>query len=473
MASPAPSERSFEPLHRAVHKRLPFSTVKVSHTASTVFHGSVYRRMDQRRVLCELKADWEKFCPEASDTSGGVDASGKGQKSMKVYLALSGVRSQNNSDWRRLVRMVHSVSIQVPDTVEEISGESFSGCKCLSRVTFGASSSLMLIGRSVFSQSGLREIRIPDSVEELCEDCFSGCKNLISVTFGESSSLKVIGNGVFHESGLREIHIPDSVGELCEKCFSFCKSLSRVTFGESSSLKLIGKGTFRGSGLVEIRIPDSVEELCEECFYGCKNLSRVTFGASSSLRLIGNMAFQKSGLSCFCLPGSVESIGGSSFSECPMKEFAICDTNQLFDVLDGLLVSKDKRVCYGYIGEQLEALILPDRVEELSEACFCGCERFSRVTFRESSSLKLMGKWAFRGTWLQQIHIPDSVEEIGEECFCECQCLGEITFGKFSSLKSAGSRAFCDAGLMDVCCPRGIEDLVRDASPHYVRFANP
>ena len=63
------------------------------------------------------------------------------------------------------------------------------------------------------------------------------CWSLSRVTFGESSSLKLIGNKAFFRSGVYEIHIPNSVEELCDGCFSECENLSRVTFGESSSLK--------------------------------------------------------------------------------------------------------------------------------------------------------------------------------------------------------------------------------------------
>ena len=40
---------------------------------------------------------------------------------------------------------------------------------------------------------GLAEISIPDSVRELCGRCFKGCKSLRRVTFGPSSSLERIG----------------------------------------------------------------------------------------------------------------------------------------------------------------------------------------------------------------------------------------------------------------------------------------
>ena len=48
-------------------------------------------------------------------------------------------------------------------------------------------------------------------LKNLVKSAFSWCKSLSHVTFGESSSLKLIGKGAFSESGVCEIHIPDGV----------------------------------------------------------------------------------------------------------------------------------------------------------------------------------------------------------------------------------------------------------------------
>ena len=60
-------------------------------------------------------------------------------------------------------------------------------------MTFGESSSLKRIGVDAFYHSGLIEIRIPDSVEEVCDTCFYMCMNLSRITFGQSSQLRVVG----------------------------------------------------------------------------------------------------------------------------------------------------------------------------------------------------------------------------------------------------------------------------------------
>ena len=62
----------------------------------------------------------------------------------------------------------------------------------------------------------VRLVSIPDVVEELCEGRFSECESLSRVTFGESSSLKLIGREAFRGSGVREIHAPARAKMVCD-----------------------------------------------------------------------------------------------------------------------------------------------------------------------------------------------------------------------------------------------------------------
>ena len=55
---------------------------------------------------------------------------------------------------------------------------------------------------------------------------------------------------------------------------------------------------------------------------------------------------------------------------------------------------------------------IPDGVVELCEKGFCVCESLLRVTFDDSSSLKLIGKEVFNGSGVVEIHIPDVIERL-------------------------------------------------------------
>ena len=77
----------------------------------------------------------------------------EGNKSVDVYLALSGVCSQKDSSWCRIRKVVDRISI--PNGVEELCEKCFSECGSLSSVTFGLSSSLKVIGKSAFWGTGV------------------------------------------------------------------------------------------------------------------------------------------------------------------------------------------------------------------------------------------------------------------------------------------------------------------------------
>ena len=491
--------RSFGTLNPALHERLPLSIVKILYSVSAVFENDE----DDQNVLVEFEANGEcnqgKVLVKTSTALNDV----WNDKEMVVYLALSGagcrVIGRNYSESHGLTQCLRVVvipdsveelcakcfydcdglshvtfgessclkrvgveafykcglrEIHIPDSVEELCDRCFAWCESLSRVAFHQSSSLKRIGFDAFYRSGLEEIRIPDSVEELCNMCFYGCDRLSMVTFGESSSLKRIGVDVFTGTSLRKIHIPDNVEELCDNCFYWCGSLLRITFGELSMLRRIGLAALTGSGVIEIRVPDCVEELCDRCFYEYMGISRVTFGESSSLKRIGECCFCCSGLSYFWLPPGVVSVGGSSFSECPLKNFVLCDVDYHVLVIDRLLLSNDGRVCYSSIG-LLEEVVIPDCVEEICDKCFSWCKSLSRVTFGESSSLRRIGTEAFSYSGLREIDIPDSVEEICDKCFYWCRSLSSVTFGQLSSLKVIGVEAFSDSSLTEIRVPDG------------------
>ena len=107
---------------------------------------------------------------------------------------------------------------------------------------------------------------------------------------------------------------------------------------------------------------------------------------------------------------------------------------------------------------------IPDGVVELCEKCFCVCESLLRVTFDESSSLKLIGKEVFNGSGVVEIHTPDGVVELCEKCFCVCESLLRVTFDESSSLKLIGKEVFNGSGVVEIHIPDVIERLVRDRS---------
>lgn len=88
------------------------------------------------------------------------------------------------------------------------------------------------------------------------------------------------------------------------------------------------------------------------------------------------------------------------------------------------------------------------------------CRGLSRVIFRASSSLMLLGSEAFRGSRLGEIQIPGSVKELSDKCFYMYLKLSRVTFGESSSLRRLGIDVFrwC-ANLEEFLIPESVEEV--------------
>lgn len=349
--------------------------------------------------------------------------------------------------------------IHIPDKVECIGTRCFYGCQRLMNVTFGERSSLKVIGPEAFSLSGLVDIEVPDTVEELGDKSFSLARHLFKVALKESSALKKIGTEAFFGSGISAIHIPPNVEALPDKCFAACPGLNFLTFSDDATLKRIGSGAFCGTGLVGLRIPDSVEEVDDRCFSACGDLRNVSIAQAASLKRVGSCCFVGSDLKSVSLPNNVVSVGGSSFSECPLTNFAIHDDNDSFTVVRGLLLSKDKHVCYSTVGKP-DSVVVPRSVQEISAGCFRECAGLAHVIFGKRPGVRVFGPCAFLYSGLKRVLIPRRVEELPEKCFADCQMLAQVRFARRPLVKRFGPEAFAGCfTLKEMRIPSGVEEL--------------
>ena len=390
------------------HERLPFSVLKFSHASSLL---CVSESIHKSILLVTWPPQDDSIINPTSDF-----LSDENVKTLPMYVFCSGFsnvfRFPSSAFTGFAVR-----SISVPDRVEELVDNCFSGFSSLSRVAFCESCSLKRIGVRAFSGCPLTEIRIPSTVDQLCEECFLNCTSLSRITFSAPSKLKCIGSNAFCGCSFEVIDIPSSVEELCDRCFSNCSSLICVNFLETPSVKRIGVESFCGCGLRDIDIPNTVEELCEGCFSTCQDLSQVTFSEPSCLKRICSFAFG-------------------------------------FD-----------RKYQGQTGfSKVTEIAIPSSVEELCDKCFFGSCNLSRVTFNEPSHLKRIGARAFGDDWLPgcpltEIRIPDSVEELGEFCFSRCEHLSRVTFGQSSQLRRICRCAFRQCAFTEIQLPASVEEL--------------
>lgn len=160
---------------------------------------------------------------------------------------------------------------------------------------------------------GLRNITIPDSVEDIGQNAFSGCTGLTSITIPKK--IKKLAFGVFcHCSGLVNITIPNSVTNIESNAFSGCSGLTSITVPDG--VTRIESCTFWGcSSLVTVTLPDSIRYIEDWAFFGCTGLKSIII--PKNVISIGEHAFSGcTGITGITIPDRVENIDKYAFYGC-------------------------------------------------------------------------------------------------------------------------------------------------------------
>ena len=382
----------------------------------------------------------------------------------------------------------------VPKGVTAIEANAFANCEKLQTFTFEDGSLLDSIAGSAFSGAfktceAEASIALPASLTSLGDSVFKGATKLTSVSFGKNSRLTQLGKTVFENSGIKEIVIPSNVGNMGISTFLNCASLESVTFEDGSALTAIGNQTFKNCGnlvsidfgedskietfgtdvfydcvkLKEVRLPESVTALGNKVFMNCSELTKVDI--FDKLVTIGDDAFKGCGkLSEISLPASLEALGANVFMGCDsLTSFHISDACMEYVMVDGILYNADLSVMVylplGISGE----ITIPDTVMEITDGAFSGtavtkvtmpytvmkvgvslfqdCKELTEVVLH--SRIQSIDANAFKGCEkLQSITIPGSVSMIDTSAFEGCTSLRKVIFEEGREAMRFGNAAF-------------------------------
>lgn len=149
-------------------------------------------------------------------------------------------------------------TVNIGAAVEEIGNYAFSGCSALKTITvdseneyFMAENGLLMTTdidesgrrRLVRASSSLTSVVIPEGIDVISVEAFSGLKGLKSVTIPEG--VEYVGEFAFEGCvGLTTVTVPDSVIEIGESAFEDCAKLNTVIIG--AGVELIGEFAFTG-----------------------------------------------------------------------------------------------------------------------------------------------------------------------------------------------------------------------------------
>ncbi len=202
------------------------------------------------------------------------------------------------------------------------------------------------------------------------------------------------------------------------------------------------------------------------------------------VREIADQGFAGSRITKVTIPASVNKLGGACFMECPMlKEVVFEDGGTLGKIEWSSFVA-----C-----RQLEKVILPSSVTEISNNAFYSCESLSQINLPEGleiinlgafesctalknivfpQSLRGIGPRSFHLTGLEEVIIPDGVTEreeeingekvvqpaIGYAAFCGCLSLKKAVVGKGVHVICEGVFGYCTA-LEQLYLPAGLTEV--------------
>lgn len=188
--------------------------------------------------------------------------------------------------------------LTLPDSVETIAKQAFSGCTGIT--VFNAPASLKLVGDGAFLNcSALYGVNLNGGLETMGGGVFSGCVNLKSISVEEGGIYRSVDGVLFAAEGT------------VLSVYPAAKEETRYTV--PSGVVSLGSGAFCGNDHIEeVNLPEGLTAISSEAFKGCENLAAVKL--PSTLVEIGSSAFYGTNLTGIDLPMGVRKVGDNAFA---------------------------------------------------------------------------------------------------------------------------------------------------------------
>ncbi len=144
-----------------------------------------------------------------------------------------------------------------------------------------------IILAKAFSQcKSLKEIEIPENVEHLGSEAFSGCSNLDMIYYNPIRLTDLYqGSAVFKGAATNSRTMTLKVGKNVERIpaylFDSADRFRILTFDENTVCSEIGECAFAGTPLKELTIPKSMKIIEDRAFYKCIWLDKIKLNAAS------------------------------------------------------------------------------------------------------------------------------------------------------------------------------------------------
>ncbi len=170
----------------------------------------------------------------------------------------------------------------------------------------------------------------------------------------------------------------------------------------------IPNATFKGCiSLIDFKVPEGVHLISNHAFSNCTNLESIYLPATFELSQSGNL---------------------NAFQDCPNLKTIIVDEKnpEYYSDMNCLIKRGDNTVILG--GNEVT---IPDGIDTIGEYAFAG----RNIEMLNLTSIKVIGKYAFRGcSSLTDIQL-EGVKSIGSLCFFNCSNLTAIQLKQVETIR--------------------------------------
>jgi hypothetical protein len=330
-----------------------------------------------------------------------------------------------------------SKTLVLPSQVTTIKEAAFQNTG-IERVTLSAE--LKTIEDLAFcSCQALKGIQLPEGLENIGEDAFSGCSSLTEELV-IPKSMKTFGGEAFHGTGLKNVTINSNI-DLSNNLFMECEKLETVKI--NGDCTKIGDSAFRYcSKLKSVSLPKTLKSIASSAFGSCSSLPEiilpqglVNLGTRTKTDELnegedGGVFSGCTKLKSIVLPDRIEFIQGGSFSDCQSLKSVTLPLNKKY-------VKIEKETFYGCLS--LNNVFIPRNIKTVGDSSFCH-SGLTTMTI-EPYGVKTIERSAFSETKLKEVVIPVGVVNIYALAFSNIKPLKTVTLS--STVGNIGMKVFC------------------------------
>jgi hypothetical protein len=387
--------------------------------------------------------------------------------------------------------------VEIPASVTAIGAGAFADCRSLAAVVCELGSRLDAIGNAAFARCTLIAFAVPARLRRIGSDAFADCAALADLVVPINAALAEIGDGAFAGCAIGALELPAALVAVGRDAFARCP-LAMITVGANSAMAPSVLAGFAEFAIATLVFADVVTEVRDAAFMNWRALADVRFGAAQ-IAVVPARAFENCPIVGLSLPNSVVVVGERAFAG---------------GRLDYLTIERGSRLrtigAQAFLGCHFPALTLRERVEEIDESAFEGCEELRRIlvssllaaalpctrafarlgvlevgftgmgttaigrsAFRGWAQLSAVGfsaesvveieDEAFDGTGIKEVVFPATLRRIGRCAFGRCHNLALIGFPADGAGIAIGELAFAECPVDSLTIPAAVESIAADA----------